>query len=99
VLKVSALCSALVTDRCGRRVLLVTSEISLALSMGSLGGFFYLKEQDPIWTGENLNWLPLSALILFIASYSAGYNYEAFFYEYILGAFFEILYLRIVDFT
>ncbi|XP_044593928.1 facilitated trehalose transporter Tret1-like [Cotesia glomerata] len=61
----------LVIDRLGRKILLVISGIGSSLSLGVLGLFFFLK--DVVQTDvSNIGWLPISSLIVFMATYSVG---------------------------
>ncbi len=66
-------CSFLV-DRAGRKILLLSSGSLMCISLVMLGVFFYLKEdaKDPVW--EDIGWLPLISMILFITAFSVGYG-------------------------
>ena len=55
----------------GRRALFFLSEGLAGLSILALGGYFYLKENDPDLASQ-AQWLPLTCLILFIATYTIG---------------------------
>ncbi|RLU25240.1 hypothetical protein DMN91_003333 [Ooceraea biroi] len=75
---VQLLASALtpiVVDRAGRRILLVFSGIGEVVSLCALGLYFYLKEvvqaTDVL---EQISWLPVVALIVFISTYSVGWG-------------------------
>ncbi|XP_045621780.2 facilitated trehalose transporter Tret1 [Procambarus clarkii] len=65
---------ALLMDQAGRRLLLAVSSALMSLCMVSLGGYCYMKEIDAVWTVEALGWLPLVALVVFIAAYSVGFG-------------------------
>ncbi len=60
-------------DRFGRRLLLVGSAAFVAISLASIGAFFYMQH---LWgetvTSNRIGWLPLFSLILFIVAYSSG---------------------------
>ena len=58
--------------RFGRRILLLVSEVLMALSLVSLGYYFYRKEvtDDPIEGG--LVYMPIVATLSFIASFDIG---------------------------
>jgi MFS family permease len=59
-------------DRLGRRVLLIISETGMALSLCSLGVFFYLKKENDGVTPEGLSLLPLLSLVSFVVIYNVG---------------------------
>ena len=61
--------SAVLVDRAGRKLLLIISELFMAVSLCLLGLFFNLKEIGP--TG-NIGWLPLVGLCVFIVAFSLG---------------------------
>ncbi|CAG7828152.1 unnamed protein product, partial [Allacma fusca] len=69
---IAATVAALVVDKSGRRFLLLLSEIFMVLSLGALGLFFYLKITDPTLAANDLGWLPLTSLIVYVVSYSIG---------------------------
>ncbi|XP_071549837.1 trehalose transporter 1-like protein [Panulirus ornatus] len=71
---VATFLAALLMDRAGRKLLLIVSSSIMALSLVSLGEFFYLKMEDKKWAIENLGWLPLVSLIVFITVFSLGYG-------------------------
>jgi len=58
--------STFLVDRVGRKILLITSETVMILSLCSLGLFFYLKDD------MNVNWIPLPAFMSFIVGYNIG---------------------------
>jgi SP family facilitated glucose transporter-like MFS transporter 8 len=64
--------STLVIDRLGRRILLIISDIVMAICTLLIGVFFFLKAdyQDV----SNLGWLPLTSVCLFIVAFSLGYG-------------------------
>lgn len=70
---VMTLPAVVLVDKLGRRVLLLTSIITMMCSMVALGVFFYLQENDPE-TAETLGWLPLVSLIAFIAGFAIGFG-------------------------
>ncbi|CAG7817079.1 unnamed protein product [Allacma fusca] len=59
-------------DKAGRRILLVGSEIGMAVAFTAIGVFFYLREQNDGENPANLSWLPVAGLIVFIMSFAAG---------------------------
>jgi SP family facilitated glucose transporter-like MFS transporter 8 len=68
----TAVASSLV-DRLGRRLLLLVSIILMTLCTTSLGIFFFLQEQTSVST-DNLGWLPLTSLCLFLVGFALGYG-------------------------
>ncbi|XP_075986381.1 facilitated trehalose transporter Tret1-like [Anticarsia gemmatalis] len=61
----------LMTDRFGRKPILVTTLFGMAIGMAGLGTFFHLKLHDYHITGF-LNFMPLISLILIIFCFNAG---------------------------
>ncbi|XP_011643846.1 facilitated trehalose transporter Tret1-2 homolog [Pogonomyrmex barbatus] len=65
----------IVVDRFGRRVLLVFSSIGTTVTLCALGLYFYLKEvQQANDVVNQISWLPVVALVLFIITYSVGWG-------------------------
>lgn len=75
--------SSLLVERLGRRTLFLISEVGMCISMFALGAFFFIKEQceneleatpasDCQQQVTALGWLPLTSLILFIATFAVG---------------------------
>ena len=60
-------------DRFGRRILLLCSASIVALSLASMGTYFYMQH---LWgdaeASARLGWLPLLSLIVFFIAYSGG---------------------------
>lgn len=77
VMQVGATFVASVTvDRLGRRILLITSATIMALCNISLGVYFYLLDHDsngPLI--QQLSWLPIVSLCLYIVAFSLGLGY------------------------
>lgn len=63
-------------DKAGRRILLFISGIVMAISMASIGAFFFLfsdpETSDPDLR-DKLEWLPLVSLIIYMIGYSVGF--------------------------
>ncbi|KMY99309.1 facilitated trehalose transporter Tret1-2 homolog isoform X1 [Drosophila simulans] len=70
---VATFVSTLVVDKLGRRILLLASGISMAVSTTAIGVYFYLQKQDPAQV-VSLGWLPVASLCLFIIMFSIGYG-------------------------
>jgi len=68
--------SILVVDKTGRRVLLLMSGIVMAIPLATIGGFFYLFNEEGSkyseWRGS-FEWLPLVCIIIYMIGYSIGY--------------------------
>lgn len=64
-----------VVDRSGRKMLLIFSGIGETVSLIALGLYFYLKNvQQADDVVEQISWLPVVALIIFIATYCVGWG-------------------------
>ncbi|XP_032598795.1 facilitated trehalose transporter Tret1-2 homolog isoform X3 [Drosophila grimshawi] len=70
---VATFVSVLVVDKLGRRILLLASGIVMALSTIAIGVYFYMKDQDEK-SVDNLGWLPVSSLCVFIVMFSIGFG-------------------------
>ena len=68
--------SILVVDKTGRRVLLLISGIVMAIPLATIGGFFYLFNEEGSeyteWRGS-FEWVPLVCIIIYMIGYSVGY--------------------------
>ncbi|XP_017786444.1 PREDICTED: facilitated trehalose transporter Tret1-like [Nicrophorus vespilloides] len=61
-----------IIDRFGRRILLLTSAIGMAVSQLPLGFYFYyLKEGKDL---ESVSWLPVLLLVLYMLTYGFGFG-------------------------
>lgn len=58
-------------DRLGRKVLLMFSQIFMTLALVALGFYFQLNDNRPA-DAENLGWLPLTSLCVFLIAYALG---------------------------
>jgi len=65
--------AAILIDRLGRRVLLISSALVMIISLYGLGLYFWMLEHSPAEAGK-LGFLPLSCLCLFIAAFSLGFG-------------------------
>jgi len=65
--------AAILIDRLGRRVLLLSSALVMIFSLYGLGLYFWMLEHNPAEAGQ-LGFLPLSCLCLFIAAFSLGFG-------------------------
>ena len=63
-------------DRFGRKILLITSDVLMSVSMVGLGVYFLLKENELVDsdTLKTISFLPISATLVFIASFSIGFG-------------------------
>ncbi|XP_024885393.1 facilitated trehalose transporter Tret1-like isoform X2 [Temnothorax curvispinosus] len=65
----------MVVDRSGRKILLVFSGIGETISLFALGLYFYLKEvQHADDVVEQISWLPVVSLIIFMITFSIGWD-------------------------
>ncbi|XP_075238231.1 facilitated trehalose transporter Tret1-like [Lycorma delicatula] len=69
---VATYCSSLLIEKAGRRVLLLLSDIVMAICLAMLGFYFYLKDQKVELS--SWSWLPLLSLAIFIIVFSLGYG-------------------------
>ncbi|XP_013108729.1 facilitated trehalose transporter Tret1-2 homolog isoform X2 [Stomoxys calcitrans] len=65
--------SVMVVDKLGRRLLLLASACVMALSTIAMGIYFYMQEKDAS-SVDNLGWLPVSSLCVFIIMFSIGFG-------------------------
>jgi SP family facilitated glucose transporter-like MFS transporter 8 len=70
---VATFISTLVVDLLGRRILLLLSDLVMAICALLLGIYFYLMNETDVDT-NNLGWLPLTSVCLFIVVFSLGYG-------------------------
>lgn len=68
---ISSFITLFFVDNTGRKCLLLTSAAGMFFSLASLGIYFYLDEHKLI---QNLNWIPLPSLIIFITFYCIGFG-------------------------
>merc|ERR1712212_1355729 len=61
--------SNILIDRLGRKVLLYISAVGMMLSLGLLGGHYYLLERNMSYP-----YTPLIALVVYIVSFSTGFG-------------------------
>ncbi|XP_063232159.1 facilitated trehalose transporter Tret1-2 homolog [Bacillus rossius redtenbacheri] len=66
------LVSSAVIDRCGRRALLIASDLVFALSLGLLGAYFYLRHLG--WDVATVGWLPLACLSAHVFTTGLGFS-------------------------
>lgn len=62
--------STLLVDRFGRRLMMMTSTILMALSHIAIGTYFAMKDSGS--AVEHLNWLPIVALCIFEVAFGSG---------------------------
>lgn len=69
---IASIVAAVISDRYGRRLLLLTGEFFVVLALGGLTTFFVLKQYAPTVATDYLQWLPLTSLIVFTFMYVVG---------------------------
>lgn len=65
-----AIVAAGIVDKAGRKPLLIISSTLMSGSLIALGLFFKLQESEV--NTENLSWLPLVSLVVFMIAFSVG---------------------------
>lgn len=65
------LVSVFVADKWGRKVMLFLSQMLMAITTLCLGIYFFIQRNNSL-TAENLAWLPMTSLGLFIIGYGMG---------------------------
>ncbi|XP_035221355.1 facilitated trehalose transporter Tret1-like isoform X2 [Stegodyphus dumicola] len=73
VLVVATAISASLSDKAGRKSLLIFSGIGMAVSLTVLGTYDYVGTTNTTFR-ENYGWIPLASLIAYIAAFSIGYG-------------------------
>ncbi|XP_061380037.1 facilitated trehalose transporter Tret1-like isoform X2 [Danaus plexippus] len=68
----AALCATLVSNKFGRRTILLASLSGIFLGLVGLGTFFKVSESDGFVVSGFMNYIPLISLILVIFFYSSG---------------------------
>ena len=59
-------------DRLGRKMLLYISSISMIVTLITLGGFFYAKNNNVDMS--NIGWLPLVSFVIYVIGFSLGFG-------------------------
>ena len=70
----STFASVALVDRLGRKILLIASDALMGVCLLALGVYFFLAKGDDPSKAENLGWLPLVSLMLFIFAFSIGFG-------------------------
>ncbi|KAG7162071.1 Facilitated trehalose transporter Tret1-like 26 [Homarus americanus] len=72
MMAVSAVVAGALVDTAGRKILLIISAAAMTISLTALDVFFYQKFLDEDRAIENLSWLPLICLIVFVTAFAIG---------------------------
>ncbi|XP_037091793.1 facilitated trehalose transporter Tret1-like [Pollicipes pollicipes] len=67
----STFAGVVLVDRLGRKVLLILSDVIMGVCLLALGIYFYLSSHD---NADNLGWLPLASLMIYIFAFSVGFG-------------------------
>ncbi|XP_058125935.1 facilitated trehalose transporter Tret1 [Anopheles ziemanni] len=59
-------------DRAGRKMLLYISDVAMIVTLMTLGGFFYMKDNGH--DVSNIGWVPLTAFVVFVLGFSLGFG-------------------------
>ncbi|CRL08248.1 CLUMA_CG020871, isoform A [Clunio marinus] len=73
VLVVATLLGTFLVDRVGRKILLALSSFFMGLTLISLGTYFFLLDME-YENIDELAWLPLTSLSIFLVAFSIGYG-------------------------
>jgi SP family facilitated glucose transporter-like MFS transporter 8 len=86
--------SMMITDKFGRRSLMVYSMTSMGICFLALSYYFFAKKYNPR-VADSLDWLPLITIVLYISMYSIGCGPIPYI---IIGEIFssEVSYTRII---
>lgn len=68
---VFVLISMFLVDVLGRKTLLVSCNLIMAISLAALGAYFHLKEKGD-GDEEAIGWLPFVTIYIYMAAYSCG---------------------------
>ncbi|EDV20428.1 uncharacterized protein TRIADDRAFT_38377 [Trichoplax adhaerens] len=66
----ATLISVMLVDRLGRRVLLITPAVIMAISCTTFGVYYYIQPK----TTTNLNWLAMLSLFVYLVAFSMGWG-------------------------
>lgn len=67
----TCLLTVILVDRVGRKPLLLLSALGVGLMNGSLGTYFFFADSNKE-SVQNITWLPLVAILIYIVSYAIG---------------------------
>lgn len=70
---ISTFIAATLIDKLGRKILLYVSSVSMILSLGILGAYFYLLDETEI-NVEPYGWLPLASFVVYVLGFSLGFG-------------------------
>lgn len=59
-------------DRLGRKILLYISAVSMIVTLGTLGAFFYYKNSG--YEMSDYGWLPLVSFVIYVIGFSLGFG-------------------------
>lgn len=72
MLLIACAAGGFLVDKLGRKALLLISIIGITLMLTALGIYFYMQNNEV--DVSKLSWLPLTALCIFLITYSLGYG-------------------------
>lgn len=64
--------ATMLIDRLGRKILLYISDVLMIITLMTLGGFFYYKNQGN--DVSEIGWLPLASFVIFVVGFSLGFG-------------------------
>ncbi|CAH0592400.1 unnamed protein product [Chrysodeixis includens] len=70
---VSTFIATALIDRAGRKVLLYISSVTMTITLGVLGAFFYVQS-DLNMDVSNLGWIPLTCIMIYLLGFSLAFG-------------------------
>ncbi|XP_055374636.1 facilitated trehalose transporter Tret1 isoform X3 [Condylostylus longicornis] len=64
--------ATILIDRLGRKILLYISDVAMIITLFTLGGYFYCKDQE--MDLSSVGWLPLASFVIFVLGFSLGFG-------------------------
>lgn len=69
---ISTFIATVLIDRLGRKVLLYVSSVSMVVTLGSLGGYFFLRSNG--FAVQQYGWVPLASFMVYVLGFSLGFG-------------------------
>ncbi|XP_037969102.1 facilitated trehalose transporter Tret1 isoform X2 [Plutella xylostella] len=69
---ISTFIATAIIDRCGRKMLLYISSVSMIITLVTLGAYFYVRDHG-VDVAE-YRWVPLASLVIYVLGFSVGFG-------------------------